>query len=138
MSRYSHLGRRNTAGAGLLSPETNTNSQPLGTYQKLRPAVECVRKAIDHRGVRAVGFTTFRHIRSRATGDVRYLTPSYGLDAFVGQFAELYQFHDRFEVRMEELPPAPTAVDQSSVRVAMIVCLEKGQRLEDITDIKEQ
>lgn len=129
-------GPRNTAGTALASPES-TNSQRLGTYSTLTEAFACVRHALRTRAIRAVGITSFLHIRLKIAPDSRPLIADDSFDKFEYWFGPLYQFHHRFEVRMEEIPQVSDYKSSVHPRMAVIICLNKGERLEDITDIKE-
>ena len=129
---------RPTVGIALGAPESAT-SQRLGTYQTLTEAFGCVQRALKNRGIKAVAITSYLHISLQVPPDWRPLIGDDCFEKFVHWFGPLYQFHDRFEVRMEEVPSVSDHA-KSSVhpRMAVIICMKTGQKLEDITGIKEQ
>lgn len=130
-------GSRNTVGTALAPPES-TSSHRLGTYQTLTEAFACVRRARRNRGIKAVGITSYLHISLKVAPDMRPLIGDEDFERFVHWFGPLYQFHHRFEVRMEEIPQVSDHKSSVHPRMALIICLNQGEKLEDITDIKEQ
>ena len=128
-----------TYGAGLMSPEAPSNSVHLGgPFSTLTEAAACVSRSIRNGDIRAVRLTTLLAMAAKVGDDTRMLTPTYGFEKFMGYYGPGYQFYDHFVSRVEDMLPPPTSTDQRLVRTAVIICLNPGEKVEDITDIKEQ
>lgn len=136
MSRQSTA--RNTVGKALAPPESTTSQKLGGPYETLKEAFACVRRAIRNSRIQAVGITSLNHIRMKMQPDWRPLLHRDSFEKFMHWFTEPYDQNDRFEVRLEDVPEVSDHGNSVHPRMAVIICMKQGERLEDFTDIKEQ